>query len=295
MFLVGGIFLVAGVFLGRPYCRWLCPYGVLLGWMSRFSKWHAKVTPASCVQCRLCEEGCPYNAISAPTPEPPPRSRREGARRLGLLLLATPIIIACGAWTGLRSHEVLARLHPTTWLAERITAEDRGEFTEMTLETEAFRSGGKTLPQLYREAEVVRGQFRTGSMWLGAFLGLVVAAKLLGLSVIRRRSDYEADRSACVSCARCFAYCPVAEEIPNARIRMETFVLCVIKDAENVLFPSISTLTLASSSATRSDGSPWRCENGMSAVLASESNMTAPPPNNIPTMVMATASAKQRA
>ena len=60
MFIVGGIFLVAGVFIGRPYCRFLCPYGVLLSWMSRFSKWHGTIAPAQCVQCRLCADSCPY-------------------------------------------------------------------------------------------------------------------------------------------------------------------------------------------------------------------------------------------
>ena len=216
MFLVGGVFLVAGIFIGRPYCRFLCPYGVLLGWMSRFSKWHATITPGTCIQCRLCEEACPYNAIDPPTPAEVPVSRRQGARRLGTLLLAAPFIIALGAWAGMRAHEVLARLHPTVRLAERMTAEERGEYTDMTLESEAFRSGKKTLVQLYEEAGAVRERFRSGSAWLGAFLGVVVVAKLIGLSVVRHRVDYEANRSGCVSCARCFAYCPVEKESAHA-------------------------------------------------------------------------------
>ena len=27
MLIVGGAFLVLGMFVGRPYCRYLCPYG----------------------------------------------------------------------------------------------------------------------------------------------------------------------------------------------------------------------------------------------------------------------------
>jgi NosR/NirI family transcriptional regulator, nitrous oxide reductase regulator len=32
--------------------------------------------------------------------------------------------------------------------------------------------------------------------------------KLIHLSLRRRRTDYQPDRAACVSCGRCFWYCP---------------------------------------------------------------------------------------
>ena len=35
MLILGGGFLVAGMFIGRPYCRYLCPYGGLLTWCTR--------------------------------------------------------------------------------------------------------------------------------------------------------------------------------------------------------------------------------------------------------------------
>jgi len=162
MFLVGGIFLVAGVFIGRPYCRFLCPYGVLLGWMSRVSKWHARIFPTACIQCDLCKEACPYGAINLPTPDDRPVTRRQGARSLGLVFLCAPLLIAFGAWVGTRSHEVLARLHPTVQLAERVGAENRGEYTEMTLESEAFRSGRQALPALIVEAKVAKESIRRG-------------------------------------------------------------------------------------------------------------------------------------
>jgi ferredoxin len=212
MFIVGGIFLLAGIFIGRPYCRFFCPYGVLLSWMSRFSKWHVTITPTECVQCRLCEDSCPYGAINTPTPEDRPITRREGAKRVGILLLIAPLITAVGASTGAASHEVLARLHPTVQLAGRIAAEERGDYSDMTVASEAFRSGDKTIPELYQEARAAVEGFRRPSAWFGAFLGLVVAGKLIAITTVRRRTDYEADRGACVSCGRCFAYCPVEKE-----------------------------------------------------------------------------------
>ena len=38
MLLLGGGFLLVGLFVGRPYCRFLCPYGALLGMLSKLSK-----------------------------------------------------------------------------------------------------------------------------------------------------------------------------------------------------------------------------------------------------------------
>ena len=53
MIVLGVAFLLMGMFVGRPYCRFLCPYGVLLSWMSRFSKKHLTITPSECIQCKL--------------------------------------------------------------------------------------------------------------------------------------------------------------------------------------------------------------------------------------------------
>jgi len=212
MLLAGGVILLLGVFIARPYCRFLCPYGVLLGWMSRFSKWHLDIPSTSCVSCRLCEDSCPYNAIDMPTPEDLVEDHASGLKRIRRLVLLMPCIILAGAAAGFMMHELLARLHPDVQLSERVIAEDRGIFTEEILESEAFRSSDRTAEELHAEALAIRGRFRTGSAWLGAFLGLVVSLKLISLSVVRRRTIFEPNRSTCFSCARCYAYCPVEEE-----------------------------------------------------------------------------------
>ena len=69
MLIFGGIVLLASVLVGRPYCRFLCPYRVLLGVCSRFARRHATITPDECITCSLCEEACPFGAILRPTPE----------------------------------------------------------------------------------------------------------------------------------------------------------------------------------------------------------------------------------
>jgi len=63
MLIVGGVFLVVGMFVGRPYCRYLCPYGGLLALLSRFCWRGVTITPDKELDCGLCIEGCPFGAI----------------------------------------------------------------------------------------------------------------------------------------------------------------------------------------------------------------------------------------
>lgn len=63
MLAIGGGFILAGMFVGRPYCRWLCPYGGLLSVLSRVAWKNVQVTPDREVDCGLCANACPFGAI----------------------------------------------------------------------------------------------------------------------------------------------------------------------------------------------------------------------------------------
>ena len=54
MLLIGGAFLLAGMFIGRPYCRYLCPYGGLLAWCTRLARRGVTITPDKELDCGLC-------------------------------------------------------------------------------------------------------------------------------------------------------------------------------------------------------------------------------------------------
>lgn len=69
MLVFGGIVLLLATFIGRPYCRFACPYGALLGLCSRWAWKRVSVTPDECLVCSLCEDACAFGAIRAPTPE----------------------------------------------------------------------------------------------------------------------------------------------------------------------------------------------------------------------------------
>ncbi len=208
MLIVGACFLVGGIFVGRPYCRYLCPYGAILGLVSRCSKWHAKIPPQECIQCRLCENACPYGAIREPTAALRPDERHRGRRRLALLLGLFPVLIVVGFVIGRRLEVPLAAVHPTVRLADRIRLEQTGRVGDTVDMSDAFRNTGRPTEELYREALALSNTFRTAGGWFGAWVGLVIGVKLIHLSIRRRRVDYEVDRTACVSCGRCFWYCP---------------------------------------------------------------------------------------
>jgi polyferredoxin len=63
MLAIGTGLILAGMFIGRPYCRWLCPYGGILSILSRFAWKNVQIMPNKDRDCGLFPEACPYGAI----------------------------------------------------------------------------------------------------------------------------------------------------------------------------------------------------------------------------------------
>lgn len=100
MIIVGVCFLIAGMFIGRAYCRFFCPYGVLLRLCSRLSRKHLTITPDECIKCRLCEDACPFGAIDKPTVEWVAEDYAKSKRRLTALIVLLPVFVAAGCAAG---------------------------------------------------------------------------------------------------------------------------------------------------------------------------------------------------
>lgn len=206
--ILSGCILLIGVFVGRPYCRFLCPYGVILRQFSRLSRRRVTITPDECIHCRLCEDACPFGAIKKPTAQWSGQDYRVAKKRLAILLAVLPMLVLLGGWAGSSLKAVTARAHATVRLAERIYLEETGAVTDTTDASSAFRATGKPIEQLYAEASNIRDRFGFGGWFFGGFVGLVAGLKLIGLSIFRQRKDYEAERASCLACGRCFEYCP---------------------------------------------------------------------------------------
>ncbi len=209
MLILGGSFLILGMFIARPYCRFLCPYGVLLNWMSKVSKWHLSITPAECVDCKLCAHSCPVDAINKPVIEPVSTSKDVNKFLLSVLIL--PILILIGGYVGSKSHIYLSKANSTVGLAELLIANPELKNDPDHIDVQTFLTSGKTMETLLEEAATIRKQFYYGGWIMGGFLGLAFGLIFMGKTLYRNRKDYEPDKGNCVSCGRCMDYCPVGK------------------------------------------------------------------------------------
>ena len=57
--IVMGVLVVASVFVEGAWCRYLCPYGALLGLFSWFSPSRITRQADACVSCSMCDKACP--------------------------------------------------------------------------------------------------------------------------------------------------------------------------------------------------------------------------------------------
>ncbi len=212
MLILAACFLVIGFYVGRPYCRYLCPYGALLKLTSKVSRWRLRIPPDECINCRLCEDACPYGAIHPPTVEQSDKARRAARVRTLALFAFAPVILGVSVWAGGQMGLPMSRLHPEVHLAERVRLEETGQAEGTTDATDAFYNTGRPREELYASALDLHSRFATAGYWLGAWIGLVLVVALIQTSLRRRRVEFTADRGNCVSCGRCFWYCP-AEQV----------------------------------------------------------------------------------
>jgi ferredoxin len=179
-----------------------------LGLLSKVSKWHLSIPPEKCINCRLCEEACPYGAIREPNQPLTGKERPRAHRRLAAALLLLPMLVLGGGWLGSQLAVALSHMHPVVRLAERVRMEETGKVEGTIDASDAFRNTGRPREELYREAIRRTADFGRLGKWLGVWVGLVIGIKLIYLCLRRRREDYQPDRAGCISCGRCFWYCP---------------------------------------------------------------------------------------
>jgi NosR/NirI family transcriptional regulator, nitrous oxide reductase regulator len=209
MIIFGALLLVAGIFINRPYCRYLCPYGVLLNIFSRFSHRHLTITPAECTNCRLCEDVCPYDAIIPSDIVRPVEEPLKERKRFLIYILLVPLFAVGGAVLFRNLSPVFAGLNSNVQLAREIRAEKEDGIVAISKAAIAFKEAGKTENEMFEDEIKIHERFRKGSVWMGIFLGVSFGLSLVSLSTRTRRTDYLPHKGKCYSCGRCFQYCPI--------------------------------------------------------------------------------------
>ncbi len=210
MLIAGAALLVLSMFVGRPYCRYLCPYGALLDAAARLARWRPTVTPDTCTQCRLCESACPYGALNPPMPPKQGRERiASGRRRIVLLTLMLPLATLVFAVIGGKVGIASVPVHPNGELAALVLQQEHGTLggtppDELT----AYRQHGSKRQAVLAQASAMETRFLVLGRIIGAAFGLVLALKLARVLFPAATTDYETDHGRCVSCARCFSACP---------------------------------------------------------------------------------------
>jgi polyferredoxin len=59
-----GVVIVLAMFVERPFCKYACPYGALLGLFNYFRVFQLRRSEAKCIDCKACDRSCPQAALS---------------------------------------------------------------------------------------------------------------------------------------------------------------------------------------------------------------------------------------
>ncbi len=209
MVIFGILLLLVGIFVNRPYCRYLCPYGVLLNIFSRFSVKHLTITPSHCTNCRLCEDACPYDVILPSDTATVKEEADKSRSRFLIYLILIPVFAVAGAFLLQNISPYLALVNKDVRLAKEIRIEKETGIESITKAAAAFRESGKTETELFAQEQIILGRFRKSSPWAGIFLGISLGIAVFSLTIRSKREGYVPDKGKCYSCGRCFKYCPI--------------------------------------------------------------------------------------
>ncbi len=59
--LILAVTLLGALFVERPWCKYACPYGALLGLFNKVRIFKIRRNPATCIACNKCDRACPMN------------------------------------------------------------------------------------------------------------------------------------------------------------------------------------------------------------------------------------------
>ena len=211
LIVIGALLLIAAIFTGRPFCRFICPYGALLSLFSRVSIWKMELTKKQCINCDLCRNACPVDAIRPPYDNKVKETRLQGVKRILVYFVMLPLVMIAGAMLMRMVSSDLSRVHKDVKLYDRVMRHESDPHDVLSLELEAFYGQGETAESLTEKNHAIQHVFKFYATVAGALIGLVIGLTLINLSVKRSRKQYEIEHKNCVACGKCFGYCPQKE------------------------------------------------------------------------------------
>ena len=60
-FLILGLVILLSLFVQRPFCKYACPYGAVLGVFNLFRIFGIRRNAKTCIDCKACDRSCPMN------------------------------------------------------------------------------------------------------------------------------------------------------------------------------------------------------------------------------------------
>lgn len=204
----GVALLILSVFMGRPFCQFLCPYGAVLSIFSALSWKKLAITKKECINCALCDKSCPVDAIRQPQQSKTKEARSAGVRRIILFAILLPIITVAGALLLGQNSDALSLAHKDVYLYEMLLQQQANPDLEEPLEVETFNATGGNIEELKAKVDDIQQQYALYAHVASALIGFVIGFKLLKLSLKRSRKTYEIDSARCTMCGKCFNYCP---------------------------------------------------------------------------------------
>ncbi len=203
----GAILLAVGALFSRPFCRYLCPYSVLLAAASLLSWKRVQVYSEKCINCHLCLPSCPVDAIAPGVDTESgrafPEAGEKAAARLQWLLALSPFIIAIGFYTGENFARSLLPLQPQIALQALVSAGAKDDDRVV-----AFYSGDGNLGMLEKNARSAAKRTIAAGKMLGIYMALVFMGAVIAANRRRTNRYHLVEPWNCVACGRCYGWCP---------------------------------------------------------------------------------------